>query len=117
LSVHENVRLAAQNTGGSSSMLRFPRRTDEASTRADECLDMVGLSARTDVPASDLAHGDKRKLEIAMLIASGAQTLLLDEPMAGVASGDVPGLVGNIRDLHRETSRTILIVEHHIDVL
>ena len=43
--------------------------------------------------------------------------MLLDEPMAGVASGDVSGLVENIRDLQRQKGCTVLMVEHHIDVL
>ena len=52
-----------------------------------------------------------------MLLATRSKIVLLDEPMAGVASGDVAGLVDNIRDLQRETGCTVLMVEHHIDVL
>jgi branched-chain amino acid transport system ATP-binding protein len=118
LTVLENVRLAAQAAlGGSYTLLRFPRRRDEASTVAREKLDEVGLSHKIDALAGDISHGDKRKLEIAVLLATRAQTVLLDEPMAGVASGDVTGLVDSIRELHAATDCTMLMVEHHIDVL
>jgi branched-chain amino acid transport system ATP-binding protein len=118
LSVWENVRLAAQvSLGGSTSLLRFPRRTDAATELALEKLEAVGLGHKRDAAAGDISHGDKRKLEIAVLLATETSIVLLDEPMAGVASGDVAGLVENIRDLHREKGCTVLMVEHHIDVL
>jgi branched-chain amino acid transport system ATP-binding protein len=118
LSVLENVRLAAQvSLGGSASLFRFPKATDAATDLALSKLEAVGLSHKLDTAAGDISHGDKRKLEIAVLLATEASLVLLDEPMAGVASGDVAGLVGNIRDLHREKGCTVLMVEHHIDVL
>ncbi|RIK16141.1 MAG: ABC transporter ATP-binding protein, partial [Acidobacteria bacterium] len=118
LTVEENVRLAAQvREGGALSLTRFPRRSDAASTRARELLEEVGLSHRTGHAAGDLPHGDKRKLEIAMLLATDPSVVLLDEPMAGVASGDVAGLTEVIRSLHRDHGRTVLMVEHHMEVL
>ncbi|MFE5410556.1 ABC transporter ATP-binding protein [Microbacterium sp. NPDC056569] len=118
LSVLENVRLAAQvSLGGSGSLLHFPKRTDAATELALEKLEIVGLSHKRDALAGDISHGDKRKLEIAVLLATEASIVLLDEPMAGVASGDVAGLVENIRDMQREKGCTLLMVEHHIDVL
>lgn len=118
LSVLENVRIAAQVArGGNYSLLRFPRRTDAATEHALELLVKVGLTHKLDTAAGDISHGDKRKLEIAVLLASKSKIVLLDEPMAGVASGDVQGLVDNIRELQEETGCTVLMVEHHIDVL
>ena len=118
LSVLENVRLAAQAAqGGSLSLLHFPRPSDAATTRAAECIDEVGLTPRADVLAGGLSHGDKRKVEIAMILATDPQLILLDEPMAGVGSGDVPGLVEIIRRIHRESGRTLMMVEHHMDVV
>ena len=118
LSVLENVRLAAQVAqGGNYSLLRFPRRSDAATEIARAKLEEVGLSHKLDTAAGDISHGDKRKLEIAVLLATDARIVLLDEPMAGVASGDVPGLVDNIRRMHAEKGCTVLMVEHHIDVL
>ncbi len=118
LSVLENVRLAAQvSLGGNYSLLRFPRRTDAATEVALEQLIKVGLTHKLDTAAGDISHGDKRKLEIAVLLATDASIVLLDEPMAGVASGDVQGLVDNIRQMQVDKQCTVLMVEHHIDVL
>jgi branched-chain amino acid transport system ATP-binding protein len=117
LSVRENVRLAAQAAlGGSLSVLAAPRMGDAADSVAAERLAEVGLLERAATSAGVLSHGDKRKLEIAMLLASDPRVILLDEPMAGVASGDVDGLSEVIRTVHR-SGRTVLMVEHHLDVL
>lgn len=118
LSVLENVRIAAQvGLGGNYSLLHFPRKSDAATQIALEQLIKVGLTHKLDTAAGDISHGDKRKLEIAVLLATDAKLVLLDEPMAGVASGDVPGLVENIREMQRDKQCTVLMVEHHIDVL
>jgi branched-chain amino acid transport system ATP-binding protein len=117
LSVLENVRLAAQSReAGATSVFRRPRSADAATHRAREALAEVGFEHRTDAEASGLSHGDKRKLEIAMLIAGDPKVILLDEPMAGVGSGDVPALMQVIRGLHRG-GRTVLMVEHHMEVV
>ncbi|HEY4616226.1 MAG TPA: ABC transporter ATP-binding protein [Citricoccus sp.] len=118
LSVLENVRLAAQaKQGGSLSLVRFPRASDAATTRAADCLEQVGLHHRAQATAGGLSHGDKRKVEIAMLLATDPELILLDEPMAGVGSGDVPGLVEIIRRIHRDSGRTLMMVEHHMEVV
>ncbi|MGM7670127.1 ABC transporter ATP-binding protein [Microbacterium sp. A93] len=118
LSVKENVRLAAQAAmGGSLSLFRFPRATDAATGRAMECLEQVGLTHRLEAAAGGLSHGDKRKVEIAMILATDPEVVLLDEPMAGVGSGDVPGLVEIIRRIHLESGRTLMMVEHHMEVV
>ncbi|GAA1426585.1 ABC transporter ATP-binding protein [Agrococcus citreus] len=117
LTVGENARLAAQSKlGGATSPWRFPRADDEASGVAARCLEEVGLAHHTGTAAGVLSHGDKRKLEIAMLLATEPEVVLLDEPMAGVGSGDVGGLVEVIRRLHA-SGRTVLMVEHHMEVL
>jgi branched-chain amino acid transport system ATP-binding protein len=113
----ENVRLAAQGRlGGSMRWRRRPRGRDEASARADQAIAAVGLGDVAARPAAALSHGDKRKLELAILIAGDARVLLLDEPMAGVNSEDVDGLTELIAALH-SGGRTVLMVEHHISVV
>lgn len=118
LSVVENIRLAAQaKLGGSLAILRFPRPNDTAGQVAEACIEEVGLQAKRSTQAGDLSHGDKRKVEIAMLLAVDPTVILLDEPMAGVGSGDVPALTEIIRRMHRESGRTVMMVEHHMDVV
>jgi branched-chain amino acid transport system ATP-binding protein len=117
LPAEENVRLAAQaRLGGSGRWWHRPRAADQASLTASAAIDAVGLTAVAGRPAGALSHGDKRKLELAILIAGDARVLLLDEPMAGVNSEDVSGLVELIRTLHAD-GRTVLMVEHHMPVV
>ncbi len=118
LSTFENVRLAAEaSLGGTMRIWRRASRVREAVERAHWSIDRVGLSAREPVPAALLAGGEKRKLEVAMLLASNPTVILLDEPMAGVGTEDVSELVEVIASVHREESKTVLMVEHHIEVV
>lgn len=117
LSVLENVRMAAQTRlGGATKLFAFPRAGDAATVAAHGHLDEVDLGHHSATEAGTLSHGDKRKLEIAMLLAADPAVILLDEPMAGVSSGDVPALSDVIRRLHHG-GRTVLMVEHHMDVV
>ena len=117
LSAFENVRLSAQaRLGGNSRFWRRPRTSDQASEVAREALATVGLTSHEASLAGTLSHGDKRKLELAILLASEARLLLLDEPMAGVNAEDVGDLSELIARLHHE-GRTVLMVEHHMSVV
>ena len=118
LTVHENVRLAAEAAlGGTLRIWRRAIRVREAVERAGWAIDRVGLGARGTSLAGLLSHGDKRKLELAMLLAGRPRVLLLDEPMAGVSMEDVPELVELIRSVHVEEGKTVLLVEHHMEVV
>jgi branched-chain amino acid transport system ATP-binding protein len=118
LSVLENVRLAAQAQGGHSFQLLRPytayRRYID---RATEALALVGLGGRTAVPAISLSHGDKRKLELAMVIAMDPEILLLDEPTSGVSAEDVPAMVDLIRRIREVEKKTVMMVEHKMSVV
>ena len=118
LTVLENVRLAAEaRLGGSMRIWQRASRRRDAVERARWALDRVGLRDAAAGLAGSLAHGNKRKLEVAMLLAADPRVILLDEPMAGVSAGDVPALVDVIRSVHADEGKTVLMVEHHIDVV
>ena len=118
LSVLENARLAAEaSLGGTMRVWRRAASFRAALDRARWALGRVGLGERERSAAGALAHGDKRKLELAMLLAGDPHVILLDEPMAGVSAGDVPALVEVIRSVHAEEGKTVLMVEHHIGVV
>jgi branched-chain amino acid transport system ATP-binding protein len=118
LSVRDNVRLAVQaRLGGSGQIWRRATAYRKVAQKADACLEAVGLLDRAGVGAKALSHGEKRTLEIALLLAGEPAVMLLDEPMAGVASADVPALVEVIRRVVAEGGRSVLMVEHHMDVL
>lgn len=117
LPVVENVRLAASaHLKGSMRWWHRPRADDATGVAAEKALDAVGLSHVAGLPARLLSHGDKRKLELAVLLATGADVLLLDEPMAGVTDEDVKELSALIGRLHAG-GNTVLMVEHHMAVV
>ena len=118
LSSLENVRRAAEaRLGGAMRVWRRASRVREAVDRAGWALDRVGLGGRSLTLAGSLSHGDKRKLELAMLLAADPDVVLLDEPMAGVSVEEIPGLVEVIRAVQAEEGKTVLMVEHHIAVV
>ncbi|MEU4479649.1 ABC transporter ATP-binding protein [Micromonospora sp. NPDC023966] len=118
LTVRENVRLAVQaHRGGSMKLWRRAAADREVAAAADAALDRVGLAHRGTALAGTLAHGEKRKLEIALLLAGEPRVMLLDEPMAGVSAEDVPELVSVIKSLTGDSGRSVLMVEHHMDVI
>ena len=118
LSAHENVRLAVQ--------ARAPRRAEIFSRwtshrgwieRADRALDEVGLAARRNTKAAALSHGDQRKLEVAIMTALEPHVMMFDEPTAGMSVDEVPVILDLIGRLKRGGDRTILLVEHKMDVV
>jgi branched-chain amino acid transport system ATP-binding protein len=118
LTVHENARLAAESAlGGTLRLWRRAARMGSALERANASLARVGLTHHALKTAGSLAHGDKRRLEIAMLLAADKPVLMLDEPMAGLSAEHVPDLVELIRSINVEERKTVLMVEHHIAVV
>jgi branched-chain amino acid transport system ATP-binding protein len=117
LTVAENVALAVQARRGGAMRAWRQRADREILTRSEEILAEVRLSERAGRIAGSLAHGEKRKLEIALLLAGEPRVLLLDEPMAGVSLEEVPALVAVIRGLTAGSGRSVLMVEHHMDVV
>jgi branched-chain amino acid transport system ATP-binding protein len=103
--------------GGTMRIWRRATAVEDAVARASWAVARVGLEAREYWPAGMLSHGDKRKLELAMLLAADKRVLLLDEPMAGVSMEDVPELVELIRSVHTDEGKTVLMVEHHMEVV
>jgi branched-chain amino acid transport system ATP-binding protein len=118
LTVLENVRLAAQAT--SEQNFNFWRRAthfDKFIERAHYVLTLVGLGNQMHLPATLLPHGGKRKLELAMLLAPDPAVLLLDEPTAGMASEQVPELITIINDVRQQERKTIVMIEHNMNVV
>jgi len=118
LTVFENVRLAAEAAlGGTLRIWRRATSVKPALDRAGAAVARVGLEAKSPMPAGALSHGDKRRLELAMLLAADAPVVMLDEPMAGVSAENVPELVELIRSVHEQEGKTVLMVEHHMEVV
>jgi branched-chain amino acid transport system ATP-binding protein len=117
LTVAENARLAAQAAAGRSlSLVARPRWNDSATQIGHHALGEVGLADRHADYVADLSHGDKRKLEIALLLCSDPDVVLLDEPTAGVSTEEVDRLVDVIRSVN-ERGRTVVMVEHRMELV
>jgi branched-chain amino acid transport system ATP-binding protein len=118
LTVHENVRLAVQSRSGAGlDLIRTWRAHTELIEEADDVLRQVDLTARRDARAGLLPHGDQRKLEVAILIALKPQVFLFDEPTAGMSVDEVPVVLDLIHGIKARGDRTILLVEHKMDVV
>lgn len=118
LTVAENVWLAAAAQRISHFRLVTPRsRRDEIADECERALDATNLTDEADVKANALGHGQARALEVAMLVASGARTMLLDEPAAGMAAGEVGRMIDTIRLVHERTGATMVVVEHKLPVI
>ena len=112
----DNVALAVQAHAGHSFRFWRPAREEPALREpARRFLEEVGLGARADVLAANLAHGEQRQLEIAMVLATGPRLLLLDEPVAGMGTEESQRMVEFLSTL--KGRRSIVLVEHDMDAV
>ena len=115
LSVLDNVALAVQAHAGHSFRFWRPARQDAALRGpAMEMLEKVGLQDRANGLASEMSHGERRQLEIAMALATKPQLMLLDEPMAGMGPEESGRMVQTLKGLE---GMTMLLVEHDMDAV
>jgi branched-chain amino acid transport system ATP-binding protein len=118
LSVLENVRLAAQaKSGAGPSMLARAASLADVRRQAEAVLDRTRLSSVAHLPAAALSHGDQRKLEVALLLAMDSSILMFDEPTAGMSVDEAPVILELIEEIRKDGARTILLVEHKMDVV
>ena len=116
VSVLENVRIASQAHGDNS--LRFWRNVntfDEHYDEAEAILDRVDLLEKSEVPAENLSHGEKRQLEVGIALAGDPDVLLLDEPNAGVSAEGIDEIKTLIEDVAQD--HAVLLVEHNMDIV
>lgn len=118
LTVLENVRIACQSAGGDNLKFWQHYRTfEQYEIQARDILKRVRLSGKEYDPIFKLPHGDKRKLEVAIALARDPEILLLDEPAAGISAEELPELTRLIQEIKEEGNRTILLVEHRMDIV
>ena len=115
LSVHENVRVAAQMRYSRFDILTPRHQLREAIDEADALLERVGLIQLRDKTVADLAHGQQRSLEIAMALAASPKLLLMDEPTAGMSPQETSAMMDLIVQLAEE--RTVILVEHKMKLV
>lgn len=120
----ENCRLGAQSqfqskqTGFMSVGMRFFHKAsgyDDINAAAAQALDQIHLTERAHDQATDLSHGERRQLEIAMVLATNPSLLLLDEPLAGMGVGDARRMIDLLKEI--SAGRTIILIEHDMDAV
>jgi branched-chain amino acid transport system ATP-binding protein len=117
LTVGENVQLAVQ-TRRSLAPLWFPRaQRRQISDHVHHVLRLVALEGAADLFPTQLAHGDQRRLEIALVLAPAPRLLLLDEPTAGMSLGETTSIAALIKRINRGEGVTVCIVEHDMQVV
>ncbi len=104
LSVRENVEVSALGVGASGR---------EATRRANELLGLLGLAQYADRPASDLSHGDERRLGVARALATDPRYVLMDEPAAGLPEAEVPHFATAVNTV-RDRGAGVLLVDHNV---
>lgn len=115
-SLLDNIALAVQANQGHAFRFWANARHDKTLREsAQEWLNMVNLHDRGDWLASEVSHGERRQLEIAMALATEPSLLLLDEPMAGMGQEESSAMIDILKSLRGE--KTVLLVEHDMDAV
>jgi len=123
LSVLDNVAAAGQMGRGANFLdtaLSTPRfRAKESAIRGEAMatLKIFGLDDKASLPATALAYGEQRKLEIVRALALGPKVLLLDEPVAGMNQAEKDEMLELIRRVREEFSLAVVIIEHNMPVV
>jgi branched-chain amino acid transport system ATP-binding protein len=122
LTVLENVRLAVQAAREGKhrrglNLWSIWSDHGDLMARADQILVAVALADKEGELVANLPHGDQRKLEVALLMGLESQVFMFDEPTAGMNAAEVPVILNLIRKLKEDESKTILLVEHKMDVV
>jgi branched-chain amino acid transport system permease protein len=118
LSVRENLTIAALARRRGSfkvDILRNAMRVPGLAETVDETLDLVHLRHRAELPVSDLAYGEKRRLEIGLALATQPKLLLLDEPLAGMSPTERADTVKLLKSVRR--GRTLIVIDHDMDAI
>ncbi len=122
LTVLENVRLAVQATREGRhrrglNLWSIWSDHRDLMARADQILREVAMADKEHELVANLPHGDQRKLEVALLMALESKVFMFDEPTAGMNAAEAPVILNLIRKLKEDPSKTILLVEHKMDVV
>jgi len=123
LTVLENVKIGGHihyKYSGTSAVLhtnRFHAAEEAAEEEALRLLDIFELSSRADYFAKNLPYGDQRRLEIARALAAKPKLLLLDEPAAGLNTGETLRLMDKIHEIRDRFDLAILLIEHNMELV
>jgi branched-chain amino acid transport system permease protein len=118
LTVRQNLMISALSRARGTFRADLFRNTERMAKVTDdikETMRLLDLTARGDTPVTDLAYGEKRRIEIGLALGTNPRILLLDEPLAGMSPTERADTVALLRQL--AVGRTLVIVEHDMDAL
>ena len=116
MTVFENLRCSVLwSLGYKYSFLKSVNKLRDANQRAEEVMELIGLTKRRDRLASELTYAEQRSLEIGITVAGGADVILLDEPTAGMSNTETDYAIELIRKV--TDGKTLLMVEHDMSVI
>lgn len=117
LTVRQNVMIPvlARSRGKFRSDLLKGLHSHELDAQVNAAMALVGLSEHADMVVSEMAYGEKRRLEIGLALATGANVLLFDEPLAGLGPEERVMVVGLLKSIRE--GRSMVIVEHDMDAM
>jgi len=119
LSAHENVRLSVQSAAkvGYSKLLKDHRKYRAINEETERLLEKILLADKAHIKASNLSHGEQRKLELGMVLAQKPEVLLLDEPTAGMSVEEVPVMIDLLQRIKDMGDTTIVLIEHKMHMV
>ena len=118
LTARENVRLSVQGAAGVGyKLLRSYLRYSEVNAETDRLMDRMLLQEKARLKASNLTHGEQRKLELAMVLAQKPDVMLLDEPTAGMSVEEVPVMIDLLQKIKDAGDTTIVLIEHKMNMV
>ena len=116
MTVLDNVRVGVQrNLGFMNRMFLNYKCADEVTKRSMEILEEVGLAEMAELPAASIPHGDRKILDLGVALTTNPETLLLDEPMAGLSKAERLRITQLIKRLSE--TRKVILVEHDMDLV
>lgn len=116
MTVFENIRCALLwSEGYRYSFWRLLGRQTELNDKANDMLKQIGLADKAALPCGELAYAQQRALELGIAVASGAELIMLDEPVAGMSNSEAENAVALIRRITE--GKTLIMVEHDMNIV
>lgn len=116
MTVFENLRCSVLwSLGYQYSFLKLISNLKDANQRAEEIMELIGLTKRRNRLAAELTYAEQRSLEIGITVAGGADVILLDEPTAGMSNSETDQAIELIRKVTK--GKTLMMIEHDMSVI
>jgi branched-chain amino acid transport system ATP-binding protein len=116
MSVFENIRCALLwSEGYRYAFWKLLGRQEELNHKTHKMLEQIGLADKADLPSGELAYAQQRALELGIAVASGAELIMLDEPVAGMSNSEAENAVALIRRITE--GKTLIMVEHDMNIV